>query len=177
MKTYVQTVRSRGKTYNYFRAGGQLRRNQFPSLRLDDDPAKATEQAALLAALSVDAAHGDMRDAIASLLAETKRRAKRKGFRFTLTEDQVLGLLTAQNYRCAVSDLEFDLHHRGGTGDAFRRPFAPSLDRITPSLGYTATNIRLVCCAVNIAVNEWGLETFLTVANAVAARTSSEPNR
>lgn len=37
-----------------------------------------------------------------------------------------------------------------------RRPLAPSIDRIDSSLGYTRQNCRIVCAAVNYAMNVWG---------------------
>lgn len=37
-----------------------------------------------------------------------------------------------------------------------KEPFAPSLDRITPGLGYVAANVRIVCTIVNFAMNVWG---------------------
>lgn len=37
-----------------------------------------------------------------------------------------------------------------------RHPFAPSLDRIDSSKGYTLSNTRLVCVASNFCMNQWG---------------------
>ena len=170
MTKFVQTVRANGKTYNYFRAGGDLKRNRFPRLRLSDDPEKALEQANLLRGLSVEAAHGDLKDAIAVLVQEGRRRARKKELRFDLTEDEVFALIKMQGYKCALSGLEFDLQNRGDRDDAFRRPFAPSLDRIVPRDGYTINNVRIVCCALNLALNEFGAETFIKIARAVAEK-------
>jgi len=64
---------------------------------------------------------------------------------------------------CAVSGLPFDFTIHSG-----RRPFAPSLDRIDSSGGYTKGNVRLVCFAVNVALNCWGDEAFLRMCRAVA---------
>jgi hypothetical protein len=60
---------------------------------------------------------------------------------------------------------EFERRWRGQ-----RRPFAPSLDRINSAKGYVYSNCRLVCVAVNIAMNEWGLEPLLRVARELLKR-------
>src|SRR5690606_21411241 len=61
----------------------------------------------------------------------------------------------------------FSLERRPGW---FRRPFAPSLDRIDTSTGYEAGNCRLVCVLANIALNEWGEDVFARVAIGVALK-------
>jgi hypothetical protein len=47
---------------------------------------------------------------------------------------------------------------RGERGKYRKDPFGPSLDRITPALGYVDGNLRVVCNIVNSAMNEWGTE-------------------
>ena len=46
-------------------------------------------------------------------------------------------------------------------------PFGPSLDRIVPELGYIPSNVRVVCLMVNLGINEWCLENFMTLVNAL----------
>ena len=54
--------------------------------------------------------------------------------------------------------------------DAFVKcPFAPSIDRILSSGGYTRHNARLVCAAVNFGMGQWGEELFLTLARYAVA--------
>ena len=73
-----------------------------------------------------------------------------------------LALYRAQGGRCALSGLQFDLRSVG-SGKA-RRPFAPSLDRIDSTGGYTQDNVRLVCQAVNFALNAYGEDVFRDIA-------------
>lgn len=78
--------------------------------------------------------------------------------------------------RCAVSGLEFS-NAAVGMGRA-RHPFMPSLDQIEPGKGYTAENVRFVCVAANFAMNAWGLDTLIQVAQGViktAAGESADP--
>jgi hypothetical protein len=59
--------------------------------------------------------------------------------------------------KCAITGIPFS-----GAEDApgRRRPWVPTLDRIDPSKGYVAGNVRLICCAANIALNDWGDDVF-----------------
>ena len=77
-----------------------------------------------------------------------------------------LALYRAQGGRCALSGRRFDLRHVG-SGKA-RRPFAPSLDRIDSTGGYTRDNVRLVCQAVNFALNAYGEDVFREIATGTA---------
>ena len=65
---------------------------------------------------------------------------------------------------CALSGKPFR-EAKHGSGRA-QRPYAPSLDRIDPRIHYTLENCRLVLTAVNFALNAWGDEVFLDIAEA-----------
>jgi hypothetical protein len=116
-----------------------------------------------------EVADGDisMRAKLRSVAAGAMQRARERG----LPVDPDLMALTfelfeAQGGRCALTGIGFDLRVVG-TGQA-RRPFAPSLDRIDASAGYTRDNIRLVCQAVNFALNAFGEDVFREIALAAA---------
>jgi hypothetical protein len=70
--------------------------------------------------------------------------------------------------RCAVSGLPFDLQEVGD-GQA-KRPFAPSLDRISRHNPYRRDNVRLVVSIANFAMNAWGLPPLLRLATAAHAK-------
>jgi hypothetical protein len=55
-----------------------------------------------------------------------------------------------------------------------KRPFAPSIDQIEATNGYTLENARIVCVAANFAMNQWGLSTLLRVAHGVVVREQEE---
>ena len=65
-----------------------------------------------------------------------------------------------------MSGLPFNLRVVGG-GKA-RRPYAPSLDRVDAASGYTRDNVRLVCQAVNFALNAFGEDVLREIALATA---------
>lgn len=94
---------------------------------------------------------------ILRLLAQARGRAKVIGVPFKLSEEDFIEMYKAANQHCAVSGLPFDVAQVDGVN---RRPYAPSIDRIDGMLGYTKDNCRIVCCAVNLAMNDFG-ETVL----------------
>jgi hypothetical protein len=65
--------------------------------------------------------------------------------------------------KCELSGIEWD--HKTVVGN--KRPFAPSIDRIDCSAGYTFENCRLVCIAVNIALSNFGDETLIRIARGI----------
>lgn len=86
---------------------------------------------------------------------------------FTLTMSEFEGLVDRAQGRCMVTGIPFEFERVSGS---MRRPFAPSLDRIDSSKGYSADNVRLVCVLVNLAMNEWGLEPLMRVARNLVER-------
>lgn len=96
----------------------------------------------------------------------SKRNALKRAIPFNLTLEQFQGLVRRSGGHCMVSGLPFsDKAVKGAT----RRPFMPSLDRVNSSGGYTLKNCRLVSVCVNLAMNEWGLETLLSVSKALVS--------
>lgn len=96
-------------------------------------------------------------------------RAKRRGWEFE--EDLAgwaLAIMKAQGHRCYLSGVPFSLD-RLGRGAA-PRPYAPSIDRIDASGGYTADNIRVICWAANLLLGTWGDGPALEVAEGMARR-------
>ena len=110
----------------------------------------------------------DIRHVLQSVVNGAQSRARRAGRPFDPDlMSLALSLFEAQGGRCALSGLRFDLRIVGN-GKA-RRPFAPSLDRIDSTGGYTRDNVRLVCQAVNFALNAYGEDTLREIAVATAA--------
>jgi hypothetical protein len=94
---------------------------------------------------------------VVQLLRQAKNRARVIDAAFRLTEDDFQSMYEASGRHCAVSGIPFDLEQMDGVA---RRPYAPSIDRIDRMGGYTKDNCRIVCCAVNLAMNDFG-ETVL----------------
>jgi len=74
---------------------------------------------------------------------------------YDLDLEFLIDLYHKQNKKCAITGILFRLD-RCGT----KRAFAPSIDRIECSKGYTKDNVRLVCLVVNIALNDFGDNIF-----------------
>ena len=96
------------------------------------------------------------------MIRDCRRRAKNKNRDFDLDITFAIELYEAQNKKCAVSGISFDFSDTN-----FRqRPFAPSIDRIDCSKGYTKDNIRFVCTIVNMALNQYGENIFAEMCSA-----------
>jgi hypothetical protein len=59
----------------------------------------------------------------------------------------------------------FDITERGERHER-SSIYAPSLDRLDPTAGYSRENCRLVSVGINFAMNRWGLDTYLELAEA-----------
>lgn len=95
-------------------------------------------------------------DAVVSIPAMYNRcrmGAEARGILFDLSSDDLLKMAEKTGYKCAVTGIPFTGERIGLSS---RRPFAPSVDRIDSTKGYTVDNCRLVCYAVNLAMGEWG---------------------
>ena len=68
---------------------------------------------------------------------------------------------------CSATGLPLSWEH---DGTSYRRPWAPSIDRIDCSKGYVPGNVRVVCSAFNTMRNEFPDEVVFALAKALAAR-------
>lgn len=100
--------------------------------------------------------------------ARHKANAKYRGIPFDITPAMVHSLMKAGGYRCSISGIAYS-KRAPGKGDqlSLRDPWAPSIDRIDNQMGYVRDNIRIVCVAANMAMNAWGYDTLLRLANGV----------
>lgn len=101
------------------------------------------------------------------LLQQSKTNASQRRVKNTLTREDIMELLLASDGRCAVTGLPFDFAPLENTK---RHPWMPSLDRINHSKGYHAENIRIVCFAVNVAMNQWGEQALYRIVDAINAK-------
>lgn len=96
---------------------------------------------------------------VSSLVLGMKNRAKKKHLDFDVDAEYLANLFIQQNNCCAVTKISFEFGE-DGFRKSYRRPFAPSIDRIDCTKGYTKDNIRIVCVVVNIAINDFGDSVF-----------------
>ena len=95
----------------------------------------------------------------------SKRRALSRNIIWTISKNDFDIIVKRGAGICELSGLPLSLTIGGQKG-----PYGPSIDRINGNAGYTPSNVRIVCIAVNFALNSWGLEAFLPVARALAKR-------
>lgn len=91
------------------------------------------------------------------LYKRAQRNAAVREIPFLLAPHEFDQIVKRAKGRCELTGIRFEL---GAIEGAYRRPFAPSLDRIMSGGAYEFGNVRLVCCAVNAALSDWGLAVF-----------------
>lgn len=102
---------------------------------------------------------------VRTMYFNAERRATQIRKPFMLTPAEMLEVVAAANGACQISGILFEQTKS-------KSPFAPSLDRIDCSKGYTKENVRLVCHVANVAMNNWGIEPVLRLAKAINAPTT-----
>ena len=107
----------------------------------------------------VDQMVADRKSWLYKTVAGTKSRARKRNGSSGLTALDIRALLLRSAGRCEVTGIAFHTN-----AEMKRNPFAPSIDRIDSSGGYSMSNCRVVCYAVNIAMLHWGEEVFGQVA-------------
>jgi hypothetical protein len=86
-----------------------------------------------------------------------RHRAAAKGQPFRLTTVDVETVLRRSRGRCEVTGMAFS---DAPAPKGMKRPYHHSIDRVDSSLGYTGSNVRVVCFAVNMAMANWGEAVF-----------------
>lgn len=102
------------------------------------------------------------RFSVGSGYAEIFRAArKRGGKKYHLSREDEKALVDRASGYCELTGIPFQFRRNGKNE---RRPFMASLDRIDSKAGYIVGNVRLVCVAANLAMNQWGEEVLIEVA-------------
>jgi hypothetical protein len=105
------------------------------------------------------------RGTITSLLNNASDRAKRGALPFDLDRDWLEAKLKPMV--CELSGLPLERIPRG----KFRiNPFAPSLDRIRPELGYVKSNVRIIAFIVNRSRSDFGDEILMKMARSLVQK-------
>lgn len=169
-RRYVQVEKTRhGKSTFYFR------RNDGPRVRLPA-PESPSFMPAYQAALSgkpiphvrdmpaskIGTRRAKTKKLLAKALRAAQARSRKKGLPCELDLQFLFDLAEAQNYRCALTGIEFFFDHHAKCRVA---PYVPSIDRINPKRGYVRDNVRLTVFAVNAMMLDWGEDVFQQVAN------------
>jgi hypothetical protein len=87
-----------------------------------------------------------------------------------ISREAALALWTRSGGKCEVSGIPFTLER--APKRFARRPWAPSIDQIQAGKGYGLDNLRVVCIAVNFAMNHWGEDVLYRIAAAITERKS-----
>lgn len=102
---------------------------------------------------------------IKRVVRDAKQNAKRRGFDFTITAQDLLDMFDSQGGLCALTGHHMTL---GSSSDLELRRYAASPDRIDNERGYTNDNVWLVCQHANSMKSSTDLEEFIEWCRAVA---------
>lgn len=84
------------------------------------------------------------------------------------------GLYEAQGGKCLLSGIPFELKRERSEFDhCLYYPFSPSIDQIVSGAGYTKENVRIICTALNLSINQWGEETYKFIAASYLTKNQS----
>jgi len=97
-----------------------------------------------------------------SMFNTAKKRAEKKNIEFNLTKEWISQQLEKQKYCCILTNIPLIFNET----ENYINPYAPSLDRIDSNQGYTKDNVRIVCAAINLSLNEFGEDTFRKICEA-----------
>ena len=102
---------------------------------------------------------------ITLLLNYARDRARRAELPFELDKGWLKPKL--RHGLCELSWLSFQ---RIALGNYRTHPYAPSIDRKIPELGYTKENCRLVLFGLNRAMSDWGEDILFDIASAFVVK-------
>lgn len=100
------------------------------------------------------------------ILTFVRTRSKRLGLEFDISHEFLAKKLIAGV--CEVTGMPLSLED-ADRGKKKVHPFAPSVDRIDPHLGYTESNVRVVTYMYNIAKGDFSDQDVLLLAKAIVA--------
>lgn len=96
-------------------------------------------------------------------------RSEKQGRAFDLTEGFLQELLEPMVCTVTGRPLSYDWEGEGRTN-----PWAPSVDRLESSGGYTMDNVRVVCWAYNMAKNDWSDDVVVELATALVGKLDAD---
>ena len=97
-----------------------------------------------------------------NLISDARNSSKKRKLEINISRDWIEEKLNRGI--CELTGLPFDFTPSKNT---YLNKFAPSLDRINSSKGYTKDNVRVVLCAVNLALGQYNDEEMLPILKAM----------
>lgn len=101
-------------------------------------------------------------------VSRARLRAKAIGVEFNISKEWALGRIEDHGYRCELTGVRYYSKEKE---KSTYHPYAPSLDRIDCSKGYTKDNVRIILASVNLMLSDWGTPVFEAVSAAYRAKT------
>jgi hypothetical protein len=93
-----------------------------------------------------------------------RKNVAARGIAVQINDRDIRAMLDRADGACEISGLRFDFR----PAPEYRiRPWMPSVDRVDSAKPYTPGNCRIVCAAVNLALNQFGEDVLLEIASGI----------
>lgn len=94
-----------------------------------------------------------------------RKGAQARSIDWLLSIDDMAAIANRCGGFCEVSGVALTFTATGRRG-----PYGPSVDRIDANFAYTPRNTRIVCIAINYAMNTWGADPLIPIVQAMAKK-------
>ena len=111
--------------------------------------------------------HSTPKGRMSHLMCNVRQRCAKFELECDIDSGYLLDLWEEQGGICTLSGVPFNLTNRNGKN--YRDPYAPSVDRIDPTKGYVAGNVRLISTIANMCKSNWSDEVVIEFCRKVIA--------
>lgn len=102
---------------------------------------------------------------VRAVFRSARKGATARNIDWLLSTDDMAAIAKRSGGLCEVSGIALSFTATGRRG-----PYGPSVDRIDANFAYTPRNTRIVCIAINYAMNTWGVEPLIPIVQAMAEK-------
>lgn len=103
-------------------------------------------------------------------LANSRKRALKKGLDFDLDREFIINLFNEQGGRCYYSDISLNVVK--GSAETFHDPLKMTLDCIVPDLGYTKGNVVWCAYCVNALKQKMNINEMVDICRKIVKKSS-----
>ena len=115
----------------------------------------------------------DWRVRMTQLVHSRRTHARKQNALFTITPAEVLTMLEDNGRRCMRTGIQLRLQSTSQNHPSYN-PWAPSIERVYPDMGYTLDNLEIVCFMYNTAKGRGSVPELLHFAQRLLSNNTEE---